>query len=91
MIVSNLLYFYLYNYTKIIYTNFLKLNYYNCWDNAPIKSFFSHLKSELIYLIDSKYPEEIIKLLNYYIYFYNNERIQIKNGMSPVEYRKHAA
>lgn len=63
----------------------------NCWDNAPIESFFSHLKSELIYLIDSKDPEEIIKLINDYIYFYNNERIQIKTGMSPVEYRTHAA
>ncbi|HBF4644608.1 TPA: IS3 family transposase, partial [Clostridioides difficile] len=26
-----------------------------------------------------------------YIYFYNNERIQLKNGMSPIEYRTHSA
>ncbi|MCU6135425.1 IS3 family transposase, partial [Clostridioides difficile] len=26
-----------------------------------------------------------------YIYFYNNERIQLKNGMSPIEYRTHCA
>ena len=63
----------------------------NCWDNAPIESFFSHLKSELIYLVDTKNPDEITKLINEYIYFYNYERIQIKNGMSPVEYRTHAA
>lgn len=63
----------------------------NCWDNAPIESFFSHLKSELIYLVDTSNPDEIIKLVNDYIYFYNNERIQLKNGMSPVEYRTHAA
>ena len=63
----------------------------NCWDNAPIESFFSHLKSELIYLVDTKNPEEITKLINEYIYFYNHERVQIKNGMSPVEYRTHAA
>ncbi|WP_369123745.1 IS3 family transposase [Terrisporobacter petrolearius] len=25
------------------------------------------------------------------MYFYNHERVQIKNGMSPVEYRTHAA
>ncbi|MBY1577201.1 IS3 family transposase, partial [Clostridioides difficile] len=25
------------------------------------------------------------------IYFYNNERIQLKNGMSPIEYRTHSA
>ncbi|MBY2232407.1 IS3 family transposase, partial [Clostridioides difficile] len=24
------------------------------------------------------------------IYFYNNERIQLKNGMSPIEYRTHS-
>ncbi|MCC0700966.1 IS3 family transposase, partial [Clostridioides sp. ZZV15-6383] len=23
-------------------------------------------------------------------YFYNNERIQLKNGMSPIEYRTHS-
>lgn len=63
----------------------------NCLDNAPIESFFSHLKSQLIYLIDSKDPEEITKLINDYIYLYNHERIQIKHGMSPVEYRTHAA
>ena len=55
-------------------------------DNHPIESFSNHLKSELLYLIDSKDLEEIIKLINNYIYFYNNERIQIKPGMSPVEY-----
>ncbi|WP_227858290.1 MULTISPECIES: IS3 family transposase [Clostridioides] len=25
------------------------------------------------------------------MYFYNNERIQLKNGMSPIEYRTHCA
>lgn len=60
----------------------------NCWDNAPIESFFSHMKSELLYLVDTKNPNEIINLIDEYIYFYNNERIQIKSGMSPVEYRK---
>ncbi|MHC9388234.1 MULTISPECIES: IS3 family transposase [Clostridioides] len=24
------------------------------------------------------------------MYFYNNERIQLKNGMSPIEYRTHS-
>ncbi|MDV9712033.1 IS3 family transposase [Clostridioides difficile] len=62
----------------------------NCWDNAPIESFFSHFKSELIYLIDTTDPREMISLINDYIYFYNNERIQLKNGMSPIEYRTHS-
>lgn len=63
----------------------------NCWDNPPIESFLSHMKSELIYLVDTKNPNEITKRIDEYIYFYNNERIQIKIGMSPVEYRKLAA
>ncbi|MCC0688992.1 DDE-type integrase/transposase/recombinase [Clostridioides sp. ES-S-0056-01] len=63
----------------------------NCWDNAPIESFFSHFKSELIYLIDTTDPKKMISLINDYIYFYNNERIQLKNGMSPIEYRTHCA
>ncbi|GAA0061969.1 IS3 family transposase [Clostridium sporogenes] len=63
----------------------------NCWDNAPIESFFSNLKSELIYLIDTAEIHELTKLIDEYIYFYNNERIQLKFGMSPVEYRTHAS
>ncbi|CEP80290.1 transposase [[Clostridium] sordellii] len=46
------------------------------------------MKSELLYLVDTKKPNEIAKLIDEYIYFYNNDRIQIKIGMSPVEYRK---
>ncbi len=49
------------------------------------------MKSELLYLVDTKNPNEITKLIDEYTYFYNNERIQIKSGMSPVEYRKLAA
>jgi putative transposase len=60
----------------------------NCWDNAPIESFFSHFKSELIYLSESCSVDELIKQINEYIYFYNNERIQIKSGKSPVDFRK---
>jgi putative transposase len=63
----------------------------NCWDNVPIENFFGHFKSELIYLTRNNTFEEMIKLIDEYIFFYNNERIQIKSGMSPVEYRNHAA
>ena len=56
----------------------------NCWDNVPIESFFSHLRSELIYLGQTNNPNDIIKLVNAYIYFYNKEQIQLKNGMSTV-------
>lgn len=63
----------------------------NCWDNAPIENFFSHFKSELIYLVKTNDVTELTGLIHQYIDFYNNERIQLKSGMSPVEYRTHAA
>lgn len=63
----------------------------NCWDNAPIENFFSHFKSELIYLIKTNEVTELTELIHQYIDFYNNERIQLKSGMSPVEYRTLAA
>lgn len=46
------------------------------------------MKSELIYLVDTKNPNEITRLIDAYIYFYNNERIQIKSGMNSIEYIK---
>lgn len=64
----------------------------NCWDNAPIESFFSHLKSESIYLSKVSDIETTKKLIEEYITFYNNTRIQKNlNGLSPVEYRTKTA
>lgn len=62
----------------------------NCWDNIPIEIFLRHLKSELIYLIRLNNVNELVEQIDNYIYFYNNERIQLKNSMSPIEYRNHA-
>lgn len=63
----------------------------NCWDNAPIEIFFGHLKSELIYLSKTRETEKLINEINEYIWFYNNERILLKYGMSPIQYKSHAA
>lgn len=63
----------------------------NCWDNAPIEIFFGHLKSELIYLTKTREMEKLIIEINEYIDFYNTERIQLKYGMSPIQYKSHAA
>lgn len=61
----------------------------NCLDNAPIESFFGHLKDELDYK-DCKTFEELKDKIDEYIYYYNNERYQwSKNKMTPVEYRNH--
>lgn len=64
----------------------------NCWDNAPIESFFSHLKTESLYLNKVSDYETTVKAVEEYIEFYNNTRIQKKlNGLSPVEYRTKTA
>lgn len=65
----------------------------NCWDNAPIESFFSHFKSELPYFLTGERSLESLKEgITRYIKFYNEERIQLKlKGLSPVTYRKQAS
>ena len=35
----------------------------NCWDNAPIESFFGHMKDE-INLIDCKTFEDVVKAID---------------------------
>lgn len=61
----------------------------NCLDNACIESFFSHLKTELLYTTEFSSIDELNQAVDAYISFYNNERFQKKLGdRSPVEYRK---
>jgi transposase InsO family protein len=61
----------------------------NCLDNAPIESFFGHLKDELDYLNCDTF-EELEKKVNEYIYDYNNNRYQWNlKKMTPVQYRDH--
>jgi transposase InsO family protein len=60
----------------------------NCLDNAPIECFFSHLKSELIYINKYSTEKELTEGVREYIKFYNNKRIQLKlKKLSPVTYR----
>ncbi len=57
-------------------------------DNAVIESFFGHLKDE-IQLKGLKKFEQVVSVIDDYIYYYNNERRQwSKNKMTPIEYRK---
>jgi transposase InsO family protein len=61
----------------------------NCIDNAPIESFFGHLKDD-IDCRGCKTFEELYQLIENYINYYNTERSQWgKNKMTPVEYRDH--
>ena len=61
----------------------------NCIDNAPIESFFGHMKDELDYKSCATFDELYLKIAEYMRY-YNNERKQwTRNKMTPVEYRNH--
>ncbi|MFE4898007.1 IS3 family transposase [Peribacillus butanolivorans] len=63
----------------------------NCHDNACIESFFSHLKTEKLYLVRPKTAEQAYVAIQEYIGFYNTDRFQEKfNGLSPIEYREKA-
>ena len=64
----------------------------NCLDNSPMENFFGILKQEMYYGIEFKDYEELIKEIEKYIEWYNNDRIKTKlNGMSPVLFRLHSA
>ncbi|MDF2683030.1 MAG: putative transposase OrfB [Brevibacillus sp.] len=63
-----------------------------CLDNACIEGFFSHLKTECLYVNTFTQDEEVQKAIKQYIHFYNNERIQVRlNNLSPVQYRAQIA
>lgn len=59
----------------------------NPYDNALAENFFSILKTECIYRTKLKTYDEASLLIDEYIYFYNNERIQLKTKLTPMEYR----
>ena len=61
----------------------------NCIDNAPIESFFGHMKDELDYK-PCKTFEELRLAVEEYMRYYNQERKQWeRKKMTPVEYRNH--
>ena len=60
----------------------------NCWDNAPMESFFGHLKDEIRFA-DLKTFCEVRRRLDDYITYYNTERRQWGMGrMTPVQKRE---
>jgi len=61
----------------------------NCLDNAPIESFFGHLKDDVDYGEANNF-NQLNDIISDCINYYNNERYQwdIKK-MTPVEYRNH--
>ena len=59
----------------------------NPFDNAMAENFFSILKTECIYRVKLKTYEEARLLISQYIDFYNNQRIQLKTKLTPLEKR----
>ena len=59
----------------------------NPYDNALAENFFSILKTECIYRTKLKTYEDARILISEYIHFYNNERIQLKTKLTPLEKR----
>jgi len=61
----------------------------NCIDNAPIESFFGHLKDDVDYKSCKTFAELQI-MIKEYIEYYNNHRPQWDlKKMTPVQYRDH--
>lgn len=85
-----------FQYTSIAYYNATKANNVkpsmsrvgNPYDNACAESFFSTLKIECVYRAKPKTIDEAKELIDDYIYFYNNQRIQLKTGLTPFEVRQ---
>ena len=64
----------------------------NCLDNACVENFFSHLKTECMYLNKFEKPEDVRQTVDKHISFYNHKRIQKKLGnLSPIKYRAKVA
>lgn len=62
----------------------------NCYDNAMAENFFSILKTECIYRAKPVSFAQARFLIDEYIWFYNNERIQLKTGEAPLARRPSA-
>ena len=63
----------------------------NCYDNAMAENFFGILKTECIYRHKPKSFDEARQMIDDYIFFYNNERIQLKTKLTPLEKRRQLA
>jgi transposase InsO family protein len=61
----------------------------NCLDNAPVESFFGHMKDELD-ITSCHSLDQVKAVVDAYIYDYNYNRYQWeREKMAPVEYRNH--
>ena len=63
----------------------------NCWDNAPVESFFGHMKDQVSDKLKScKTLKDIEIVIDDYIDYYNNERYQWKLAkLAPNQYAQY--
>ena len=59
----------------------------NPYDNVMAENFFSILKTECIYRHKPQSLAEANNMIDRYIDFYNNERIQTRTGVAPLTLR----
>lgn len=59
-----------------------------CIDNGPIEGFWGTIKSEMYYISDFHTEKDLIKGIEKYIDFYNNQRYQERfKNLTPMEVR----
>ena len=61
------------------------------YDNALMENFFGTFKTECLYRCKPTTGEQVQQLVDEYIHFYNYQRIDMKNGLTPFEIRSKAA
>ncbi len=55
------------------------------YDNAIMENFFGTFKTECLYRCKPTTGEQVQQLVDEYIHFYNYQRIDMKNGLTPFE------
>ncbi len=60
-----------------------------CYDNAQMESIFDHIKDDFYIFYDPQTEDELYSNMRDYINYYNNERIQTRLKMNPMQYRAH--
>ena len=61
------------------------------YDNSAMENFFGTLKSECLYRTSFSNRSEVEQAVAEYVHFYNLERINLKDGLTPYEIRSKAA
>ena len=62
----------------------------NCLDNSPTENFFGRLKTEIFYDKEFEYEslDQLKRAIERYIKYYNEERIVVRYGDSPINIRQ---